>query len=209
VADQHVFAEVNPEPGKAIELDLKADPGRTVRGRVAAPGGKGSAGWVQILTLDVFQTPQSLPAYSPTFTVKGIPTGPYRLDFLDQGRKLAGSLLLKGDETGEFVVRLEPWGAVTGRVVDDEGKPRPDVQIFSTIRERPDPGRGDLRDKPAVDARGRFRIEGLVPGVRYDAHGSSAGGSASGTILDGVRVGPGEVKDLGDIRLPAMKGNGN
>ncbi len=43
------------------------------------------------------------------------------------------------------------------------------MEIFSTIRERPDPERGDLEDKPTVDAQGRFRIEGLVPGVKYDA----------------------------------------
>lgn len=209
VVDQHVFAEVNPEPGKTIDLELKADPGRTVMGRVVAPEGKGPIGWVQILTLDLFQTPMSLPAYSPTFAIKGIPTGPYRLDFLDRGRKLAGALFLKGDEQRDLVVKLEPWGTVTGRVVDEEGKPWPDVEIFSTIRARPDPGRGDLRDKPVVDGRGRFRIEGLVPGVRYDAHGRSASGKADGTILDGVQVGPGEVKDLGDIRLPTAKSDGN
>src|SRR5262249_7890688 len=131
VADQHVFAEIDPEPGaKPIDLELRADPGRTVTGRVLVTEGKGPAGSVEILTLDVFQTPQSLPANSPRFTVKGIPTGPYRLDFLDRSRKLAGSLHLKGDEKEELVVKLQPWGTVTGRIVDEEGKPWPDVEIF-------------------------------------------------------------------------------
>lgn len=209
-ADQHAITEVSPEPGaKAIELELAADPGRTVTGRIVVPEGKGPAGGIQILTLDVFQTAQSIPPNSSRFTVKGIPTGPYRLDFLDPSRKLAGAMFLKGDERGDLVVKLEPWGTVTGRIVDEKGKPWLDVEIFSSPRERPNPGRGDLREKPVVDAQGRFRIAGLVPGVRYDAYGRSASGKADGTILDGVRVGPGEVKDLGDIRLPAAKPDGN
>ncbi len=208
--DQHVLAEVSPEPGaKAIDVELTADPGRTVTGRVVVPEGNGPAGGIEILTLDVFQTAQSIPPNSPRFTVKGMPTGPYRLDFVDPSRKLAGAMFLNGDEQGDLVVKLEPWGTVTGRIVDEKGKPWPDVEIFSSPRERPDPVRGDLRDKPVVDAQGRFRIEGLVPGVRYDAYGKSASGKADGTILHGVHVGPGEVKDLGDIRLSAAKPDGS
>ena len=144
---------------------------------------------------------------SPAFVVKGLPTGQYRLDFFHRGRKLAGSLVLKGDKTGDLTVKLQPWGTIVGRVVDDEGKPRTDVEFFSTIRERPDPERGDLENKPTVDAQGRFRIEGLVPGVKYDAFGHPSG-KASGPLLKGVQVGPGEVKDLGDLMLPTAKKDG-
>ena len=101
-------------------------------------------------------------------------------------------------------MKLQPWGTVVGRVVDEEGKPRTDVEIFSTIRERPDPERGDLGSKPTVDAQGRFRIEGLVPGVKYDAFGQSPS-KAFGPVLKGVQVGSGEVKDLGDVMLPIWK----
>ena len=159
-------------------------------GTVVDPEGRNLADWAEIHTLDVFQSPQPLPANSPRFVVKGLPSGPYRLDFVQPRRKLAGSLTLKGDEKGDLAVKLQPWGTVTGRVVNDEGKPRPDVEIFSTVRARPDPERGDLRDKPTVDAQGRFRIEGLVPGVRYDAWGSSADGKAGGPVLKGVRSQP-------------------
>ncbi len=82
------------------------------------------------------------------------------------------------------------------------------MEIFSTIRKHHDPERGDLEEKPTVDAQGRFRIEGLVPGVKYDALGHSPS-KAHGPILKGVQVGPGEVKDLGDILLPTWKPDGN
>ena len=40
------------------------------------------------------------------------------------GRKLIGSVYLKGDEAGPLTIRLQPWGTITGRVVDDDGQPR-------------------------------------------------------------------------------------
>jgi RNA polymerase sigma factor (sigma-70 family) len=208
-SDKHVFAEINPAPGtKEITIELQADPGQTVRGTIVGPDGQPIVGGVEIRTLDVFQGPQPIPRNSSTFEVKGLPSGRYRLDFFHPTRKLAGSLHLKGDETGKLTVKLQPWGTVIGRVVDEEGKPRTDVEIFSTIRERPDPESGDLEEKPTVDAKGRFRIKGLVPGVKYDALGHSPN-RASGPILKGVLVGPGEVKDLGDIKLPNTKIDGN
>ena len=208
-SDQHVFAEINPAPGtKELTLFLQVDPGRTVKGTIVDPDGSPFAGGVEIRTLDVFQGPQRTPMNSPAFVVKGLPTGPYRLDFFHRRRKLAGSLVLKGDESGDLTVKLQPWGTVVGRVVDESGKPRTDVEIFSSIRERPDPERGDLEDKPTVDAQGRFRIEGLVPGIKYDAYGHPAG-KVSEPLLKGVQVGPGEVKDLGDLMLPTVKKDGD
>jgi RNA polymerase sigma factor (sigma-70 family) len=207
-ADQHVLIEINPKAGtKEVALDLQVDPGRTVRGTVVGPDDQPIGGAVEIRTLDVFQSPQQLPANSQTFVVTGLPSGRYRLDFIDHQHKLAGSVALKGDEKEAVTVKLQPWGTVTGRVVDEDGKPRTDVEIFSTWGERPDPERGSLTDKPTVDALGRFRIEGLVPGVKYDALGHSPV-KAFGPILQGVQVAPGEVKDIGDIKMPAAKQNG-
>jgi hypothetical protein len=200
-ADRHVLAEINPAPGADVTLELEVDPGRTVAGTIVDPDSEPVAAGVEIRTLDVFQTPERLPSGAATFKIGGLPPGPYRLDFIHRGRKLAGSVMLKGDEKDDLVAKLRPWGTVTGRVVDENGTPRTDVEIFSTTRMVLDPERGDLEGKPTVDAQGRFRIDGLVPGVKYDAWGQSAG-KADGPILKGVQVGSGEVKDLGDLRLP-------
>ena len=40
------------------------------------------------------------------------------------GRKLAGSVYLKGDEAGSMTFRLQPWGTITGRIMDEDGQPR-------------------------------------------------------------------------------------
>ena len=46
---------------------------------------------------------------------------------------------------------------------------------------------------------GRFRIEGLVPGLQYGAS-ASEGFKYLGELFHNVTVTPGEVKDLGDIK---------
>jgi hypothetical protein len=207
-SDQHVFAEINPAPGTSeVTLELQVDPGRTVAGTILGPDGEEIVDGVEIRTLDVFQSPES-PKQSSSFVVTGLPSGRYRLDFIHERRKLAGALSLRGDETRNLDVRLQPWGTVVGRVIDEEGKPLSDVEIFSIVREQADHERADLEGKPTVDGAGRFRIEGLVPGVKYDAAGTSPK-RAFGTVLNGVQVGPGEVKDLGDVTLPAWKRRGD
>jgi hypothetical protein len=208
IADQHIFAEVNPAPGtNEIAVELQADPGRSISGTIIDPDGQPIATPVEIRTLDVFQSSRRTSNNSSAFAMHGLPSGPYRLDFVAHERKLAGSLLLTGREAGKLTVRLQRWGAVTGRVVDDQGKPRADVEIFSAVRPQPDPERGDLETKLTVDGHGRFRIDGLVPGVKYDALGNSPN-KASGPVLNGVVVQPGEVKDLGDVVLPVFKPGG-
>ena len=208
--DKHVFAEINPAPGvREIALELQVDPGRTVKGRIVGPDGQAILdGGTEIRTLDLFQMPPGPPSDSPTFVVTGLPAGRYRIDFIHRDRKLAGALFLKGDETGSLTVKLQPWGTVVGRVIDEEGIPLTDVELSSTFHDGFDPEHGDLEDRPTVDARGRFRIEGLVPGVKYDADGRSPN-KADGPVMKDTRLAPGEVKDLGNVKLPAWKKDGD
>ena len=200
----NLYVEINPAPeAQEVTLELQADPGRTARGTILGPDGRPLLGGVEIRLLDIFQDPQQTPADSVEVRSSRDPPGRYRLDFFHRARKLAGSVVLGGDEPGELTVTLQPWGTVVGRVVDEEGKPRNDVKLSSTRRDRPDPERGDLPDRTAaVDAQGRFRIEGLVPGIKYDADARSPRTAYGLLFLKGVQVGPGEVKDVGDIRLP-------
>ena len=47
-------------------------------------------------------------------------------------QKLIGSVYLKGDEPGPLLIPLQPYGTVTGRIVDEEGRPRAGVGIMAT-----------------------------------------------------------------------------
>ena len=83
-------------------------------------------------------------------------------------RKLAGTLAVRDNEPGPLVARLRPWGAVSGRLVDREGRPRPGVRL--SYRGPADVNRGTAPPFPrdvTTDREGRFAVEGLVPGLEY------------------------------------------
>ena len=117
-----------------------------------------------------------------------------------------------GDEAGPITVRLSPWGTVIGRIVDDEGKPRKGMFIDSrgrggSINPHPEtdilPG-SNWNQGIRVGDDGRFRVEGLVPGLRYHAT-ARAGFEAFGDLFVGLTTSPGEVKDLGDLKVQPPK----
>ncbi|QDV39200.1 sigma-70 family RNA polymerase sigma factor [Tautonia plasticadhaerens] len=114
------------------------------------------------------------------------------------GRGLVGSLLLSGDEHGAMTLGLGPWGVVAGRLVDEDDRLRRGVHL-RIIGGEFDPGRGFSTEEFHPDADGRFRIEGLVPGLRYDTYAVHEGRGPLGTAFEDVVVGPGEVKEVGDV----------
>src|SRR5262249_12874902 len=128
-----------------------------------------------------------------------------------EGRKLIGSALLKGDEEGPVVVKLAPWGSVSGRIVDDEGRPRKGMFLMSPDRsanKHPEthhilPGRAWNKGIRADDG-GRCVVEGLGPGLHYGA-ASRRGFEVPGTLFKDVVVAPGEAKGLGDLKVQPPK----
>src|SRR5205823_420594 len=130
----HAVAEIDPEVGaESVTLELQLDPGRTLPGSVVDPDGKPVSGTV-VSGLGPRGFPTQRPLDSSAFEVKGLdPRRPRRIDVFHAGRALAGSLLVKGDEPGPLTVRLQPWGVVTGRIVDDEGQPRTKLELTSLL----------------------------------------------------------------------------
>ncbi len=93
---------------------------------------------------------------------------------------------------------------MTGRLVDDEGRPAKGYALLANVpgTNRFDPDRGFVptNGRIELDRDGRFRIERLVPGLVYKSHAEN-GNQLYGPIFKGVKVGPGEVKDLGDLKI--------
>src|SRR5262249_52984071 len=118
---------------------------------------------------------------------------------LHEGRKLSGGLVVRGDEPGPLTARLQPWGVVTGRLVDTRGEPRTGVEVGGMDRPKLDPTTGGIRPAVAVGEDGRFRIEGLVPGRKYTFR-ALKGNYGLGVMAEGVTVESGESRDLGDVR---------
>jgi RNA polymerase sigma factor (sigma-70 family) len=189
VDEYNVFADVDLDPrAESATVDLQVDPGRTLTVTAVDPegrpiGGTKATGLTDLLGSGPYEQ------VSPTFEVRALdPSRPRRVTVSHAGRKLAGSIDLKGGETGPMTVRLQPWGTITGRIVDDDGQPRGGLELFG-IR---------------IGRDGRFRIEGLVPGRKYEAS-AVEGFRGIGKVFRDVTVAPGETKDLGDLKVIPSK----
>ena len=99
---------------------------------------------------------------------------------------------------------MRPWATATGRVLDEQGKPKPNASLSAdTAREfaAHDDPRAGVFPGVTTDGDGRFRAERLVPGQSYGATLYLGIGRPSGPAFEGLVLGPGEVRDLGDLRL--------
>ncbi len=189
---------INPAEGSAplsAVAVLERDQKREVR--VAGPDGELLTG----VTVDgegaeTTKTPR-------LFTVSKLnPLRPTRFTFRQQPRNLVGCLVAGGDEIEGYTVRLQPPATITGRVVDAEGKPRQGVDLTNTnwYAAVIDRVLGIIPEGTKTDTDGRFRIEGLVPNLKYEAS-ATAGSAGTGQLFRDVTVAPGEVKDLGDLKV--------
>ncbi len=207
----HILVEVNPaKDAKEVTYDLLLDPGRTVTGEVRGPDGKPLTG-ARVCGLRTYNGhgQWDSPLKTSAFTVTGLAAGEERLlQFAHDGKKLAGSFVLKADEKGPVAVQLAPAAALTGRLVTPDGQPITDGHLMSLLhpisepdRMKADPTVGSFPDILAPDKQGKVRIEGLAPGLTYYV------GYVKGNYLhrlEGAAGGkltftPGETKDLGDI----------
>ncbi len=200
----HVFAAVDLDPkvGSAT-VDLQVDPGKSLTIQVADPEGKPL---IPTRVTGAGAGPQREKEWdTPAVEVRALdPSEPRRVTISHDGRKLVGSVYLKGDEAGPLTVRLQPWGTITGRIVDEDGQPRDGVWIGTLFGD--DPQRAEL---PTSDSSGpirtgrdgRFRVEGFVPGVKYGAYAlEMPNRKILGDIFRDLIVAQGEVKDLGDVK---------
>jgi hypothetical protein len=219
------FATIHPKPGDgpaAVEFVL--DAGRVVRGKLVGPDDKPVAGALAAALRDdeFLSSSQQLP--TDEFTALGLEPGrPRLLCFAHWEKKLAGSVAVRGGEPGRVTVRLQPWAEVSGRLLDADGKPVRDATLWFTEIPVRKPGRPMALDTglhvvdrsaykpsrdPRTDGEGRFRVEGLVPGLKYHLAYVDTSGATSleqvkwvGTVFRDLILKPGESNDLGDVPL--------
>ena len=207
----HRVARVDPPVGTdAVTLDLQLDPDRTLDLAVVDPEGR-PLGGLEVEGRTGFMG--SVPQFqeSSTVTLSGFPPdGSREVIVRHPGRKLVGSLVVHAAGGSPRTLQLGPWGEIKGRIVSDEGKPRPELGLTSgplhPIRPRPEPlgnlPQGDIGYGIKTDDQARFHVVGLIPGRHYGASaGEENGGGIVGDLIDDVTVAPGEVKDLGDLKV--------
>jgi RNA polymerase sigma factor (sigma-70 family) len=193
----HTVVELNPsEKAKSIRQDLVLDPGKMPHGRVVGPDGLPVTG-ARALGLTAYGDSRNwtrTPLVSADFTVWGIgPTEARAVVFIQPDKRLAGAAKVRGDAWRPLVVRLQPWGVVRGRLVGPNRMPEPGVMLRIAGRMLPD-------SSLQTDKSGRFRIDGLAPGVGY-ALEAMRQDQVAGRVFANLTVQGGEVKDLGDIQV--------
>jgi RNA polymerase sigma factor (sigma-70 family) len=190
-----------PQASDTLTCDITLDRGKKVTGTVVGPNDKPLAG-ATVVGLTAFGG-GPVPLKDASFTAQTLnPARPRTIAFLQKERKLAGVAVLRGDEKGPVTVKLEPWSAVAGRALDEEGNPLADAdfQVYyhaNMIRWMFESG----REKIKTDRDGRFRVEGLFPGVPFGIGFAKKGKfhTASDAYLK-LSVKPGQTNDLGDVK---------
>ncbi|QJW99885.1 hypothetical protein FTUN_7508 [Frigoriglobus tundricola] len=209
-SEWNTFARVDvPADAKGFTVTLELDRGLTAAGRLVDGGGKplagakahglrrglpGQGGWV--------------PTADATFTVTALRAGEKRrVMFVHPERKLAGAAVAVGGAKEPLEVRMEPWGEVTGRLVGVNGEPArgrvdlsPDFNWVTDLERGSSPFSHPELVGPEADAKGRFRITGLVPGQTYRWNAVGYNKFTTVKVPDTVAK-SGKTIDLGDIVL--------
>jgi hypothetical protein len=215
VATYRSYAEVNLDPGvESATVTVALDPGLSVPVTVLGPDGRELPGAVTIgreLRMSSFG---EVPLATGRFDIRALQHGEKRrVIAFHTEKKLAGSVVVTGGQSERAVVRLEPWGEAIGRLVDDTGRPvkdgfqtpLTDGACYTDLDQGASPVRPN-RGNDQVPPDGRFRLGGLAPGLKYrfQFHTYKREREHGKAVLE-VVVKPGEVKDLGDVRLLVPK----
>ncbi len=189
----NVVDEVNPAPdGGSLTHDLLLESGRSLPVTVLGPDRK-PLNPTELMTVGLRDMSgwEKVPAGTSELKLVGLGPGRARtVGVRHEAKRLAGELVLRGDETGPQMVTLRPWGVLTGRVVDADGQPMGGGSVYPVYVPA---------GYPEIGKDGRFRVEGLIPGKTYDLQILKDASLTHGFLVRRLKVGLGETRDLGDV----------
>jgi RNA polymerase sigma factor (sigma-70 family) len=217
------YRRIDPKPtARQLVFDIVLDPGRSLKGTVVDPAGRpvdGATVWglgVSVMPQRTLQQGEQI-LESAAFTAAGMERDKaYTLVFVHRGRKLIGQQVMRPEDKSPLTVRLAPWGTLTGRLVDTDGKPLADVKVRlkypnslgSVIPDSISAVKHAENLEFATDRDGRFSVEGLLPNLDHElilAPASKPNGALAGSdSLKKLKTREGEKKDLGDITVKVV-----
>jgi RNA polymerase sigma factor (sigma-70 family) len=209
----HTYRFIDVPAGAGpVTVDLELTRGLSRAGRLIGPDGLPAVG-AEAYGLSAREwsgTGRSRALDADTFEVGGLESGHPRLVvFTHKARRLVGAVVLKDEDlksTAPLEVKLVPAGAITGRLLDDDGLPWAGATLDVELSDpdRPPGFACSFGEEVTADAQGRFRVEAFVPGIETQIYIGAP--KRRGVQLDGgpfLRkpvLKPGEVRDLGDVK---------
>jgi hypothetical protein len=151
-------------------------------------------------TNEQFSTAQPLP--TDAAEIFGLEMDGRRLVLLLHRERRLGKAVI-ADEQNTPSAQLEACATISGRVVDATGKPLTNQWVTASIADSdapaPQDGRGwgrrsNFVQSQLLDKEGRFKLDLIIPGVRYRIE------TASGVAVDVPTVRAGESVDLGVLK---------
>jgi RNA polymerase sigma factor (sigma-70 family) len=232
--EYHALVPIDPSENdpKSLTRDIVLEPAPSLAGTVTDPDGQPLEGARTAGLPPIPQLFRDIPKMNAaSFTVGGVRPGePRALFFLHPEKKLARLARLRGDEKGPLTIRLEPLGALSGRVVDADGRPWAGLKVSARYNigaiEAARLAAKDFFDLPwdllyqypawdklinreaTTAADGRFRIDDLVPGLEYDLAAKAGEGEGGVPVVTRVQlaVESGKAKDVGDLKSKEAPG---
>jgi hypothetical protein len=200
-----------------VTWDIALERGRELAGTIVGPDGEAVGGVLACGLSPNARSGEPTRLRSGDFKVTGVnPRKTRVLFFYEPQKKLSRLVFVNGSAPGPIAVRLEPTGAISGRVLDGDGRPRRGLRALAQLRQfeqAPDQdapleilfgGNPPPRQTTTqTDEDGRFRVEGLAPGLPYELFISEApvGDRAVGVYhKEPLSVEPGRTLDLGELK---------
>jgi hypothetical protein len=204
----HVLMPIDAPAGKTLVIpDIALAPGRAQHIKIAGPDGRPVPGARIYCFQGQPQAGETVKGSEWTF-IHANPGKAESLVVSHADRSLGARVDLKGDEPDPVRIVLQPCGTVTGRLVDEDGMPRPDVRlaVYQRMMSRGSSiGLGRL-DELKTGPDGRFRITNLVPGLTYNVEAIKNNEMNYSLRAEGYlhknqwTIKPGETLDWGDVQ---------
>lgn len=198
-------------PAEAAEVNctIPVDSGRTAEVRIVDDDGRPVESAYIGGMADTWPTAFKL--LDSTCTVYALdPAEPRSVLFLHPERKLAGIVVLRGDEPEPVTVTLAAAGSLTGRAVEEGGVPLANahVEIGSSDEQASELYRFSRLEQEIVrtDEDGRFGIENVLPAMPFFIDFSSGRAAyRAGLTPEQRQVQSGAELDLGTVNLRKLR----